>query len=218
MKETDGGAQLLSIPSEGLSLEAVLHVPLGLQPPGLLVVCHPHPLYGGSMDNNVVAALCESALQEGMAALRFNFRGVGASGGSHDNGEGEQLDVLAALVFAADLPGGRSIGLAGYSFGAATAAAGCRRASALPQALVLVSPPLRTPDPARYQAGPSRRLFLTGDSDAVCPRQTLEALAEEITPPAICSVVEGADHSWFGYETELRDIVAGFLRWNLAQT
>ena len=96
----------LLAPSGDVTLEAVLHIPGGMAPRALVVVCHPHPLYGGSMDNNVVAAICEAALQEGMAALRFNFRGVGKSSGRHDNGAGEQLDILAMLAFAAELPGG----------------------------------------------------------------------------------------------------------------
>jgi alpha/beta superfamily hydrolase len=211
-----GAERRLFAPSGDLTLEAVLHVPESIDPRALVVLCHPHPLYGGSMDNNVVAAICEAALQEGMAALRFNFRGVGKSTGRHDNGVGEQLDVLAMLAFAADLPGGGRLGLAGYSFGAATAATACGRAPATLQALVLVSPPLRTPDPGRFRAGPSKRLFLAGDNDSVCPAEALVALAETITPPADCRIVDGAEHSWLGNESELRDIVAGFLRWNLS--
>src|SRR5579875_1176116 len=114
--------QRLTIAANGADLEAIFSTVAGPAPRGVLVVCHPHPLYGGSMDNNVVDALCDAALQEGLAALRFNFRGVGRSTGSYDNGEGEQEDVLAAVQAAGDRLSGAAIGLAGYSFGASVAA------------------------------------------------------------------------------------------------
>ncbi|HTE83780.1 MAG TPA: hypothetical protein VK821_03535, partial [Dehalococcoidia bacterium] len=140
-------ARRITIASVDATLEGILQTPSGVTPGGILVVCHPHPLYGGSMHNNVVDALCDAALQEGMSALRFNFRGVGASSGSHTGGDGEQDDVLAALTAAADLPGGaanesHSAGLAGYSFGASMAARVRSRASPAPRVLLLVSPPM----------------------------------------------------------------------------
>src|SRR5437667_332565 len=83
-----------------------------------LVVCHPHPLYGGDMHNPVVVRVAEVAQGLGVATLRFNFRGVGASGGVHGEGKAEQDDVVAALeMLAGRLPADRPIGLAGYSFG-----------------------------------------------------------------------------------------------------
>ena len=100
----------------GTRLEALLALPES--PRAGLVVCHPHPLYGGDMHNPVVVRASEVAQGLGLATLRFNFRGVGASTGVHDEGKGEQDDVLAALdMLAARLPAGRQVGLAGYSFG-----------------------------------------------------------------------------------------------------
>ena len=100
----------------GTRLEALLALPES--PSAGLVVCHPHPLYGGDMHNPVVVRASEVAQGLGLATLRFNFRGVGASTGVHDEGKGEQDDVLAALdMLAARLPAGRQLGLAGYSFG-----------------------------------------------------------------------------------------------------
>ena len=101
---------------DGTRLEALLALPES--PKAGLVLCHPHPLYGGDMHNPVVVRAGEVAQGLGLATLRFNFRGVGASTGVHDEGKGEQDDVLAALdVVAARLPAGRQVGLAGYSFG-----------------------------------------------------------------------------------------------------
>ena len=203
----------LAIPSGAIQLEALLARPAGPPAKALLAVCHPHPLYGGSMDNNVVLALSDAALQEGMSVLRFNFRGVGASGGSHGGGEPETGDVLAVLEAAGKLADGGRVSLAGYSFGAARAAAACQRAAFVPDALVLVSLPLRSPaTPAIPATGP-HSLLITGDRDPVCPPDGLERLVAGMTPAPDMTVVEGADHSWWGYEAELRDRVGGFLRW-----
>src|SRR5216117_3551162 len=107
--------------SQQLTLEARLAVPAS--PGGGIVICHPHPLYGGDMDNPVVVRVAEVCRELGLATLRFNFRGVGASTGQHGQGRDERHDVTAALAhFASVLPSGAPLGLAGYSFGAAVAA------------------------------------------------------------------------------------------------
>lgn len=215
----------LRILAGDVQLEAMLHLPGLDQPAALLVVCHPNPLYGGSMDNNVVAALCEAALQEGMAALRFNFRGVGASGGVHGGGEPEAADLLAVMDFAATQPGGETLSLAGYSFGARVAALASNRAVSQPRCLVLVSPPLSALvgglERSSLEAGLSgdgKQLWITGDRDSVCPAAELEAQARRRGSETTCTVIDGPDHSWLGYEAELRDIVGGFLRWHAASS
>jgi len=200
--------------SGDLTLEGMIAYPDGAGPHRAAVVCHPHPLYGGSMDNNVVEALRDAALQEGIGALRFNFRGVGASGGSHGGGEPETDDVLAVLEAARGLHIGSGVSLAGYSFGAARAAAAAARTQELPASLVLVSPPLRSSNGLRLPAGRIHQLLIAGDRDQACPVEALDALATSITPSPDCIIIEGADHSWWGYEDELRDTVGGFLRWH----
>lgn len=205
----------LTLANGPLTLEAALHCPLGMEPLGLVVVCHPHPQYGGAMDNSVVLTLCEAALQEGMAALRFNFRGVGASGGSYEGGAGERTDVQAALAQAALLPGGGRLALAGYSFGAAMAVGGGCSGRLAPLALALVSPPLQMLGAAALRVCRLPLLLIAGDQDPICPAGALQELAAQVDPPASAEVIEGADHSWYGYEAELRDSTAGFLRWQL---
>src|SRR5881397_2207959 len=107
--------------SQQLTLEARLAVPAS--PGGGVVICHPHPLYGGDMDNPVVVRVAEVCSELGLATLRFNFRGVGASTGHHGHGRDERHDVAAALAHLASvLPTGAPLGLVGYSFGAAMAA------------------------------------------------------------------------------------------------
>lgn len=108
--------------SDSLTLEGVLATPDGAGPFPAVIVCHPHPLYGGSMDNNVVDGLCAGLARQSLASLKFNFRGVGGSQGSFAHGAGEQRDVSAALAYITtvhEIDTGR-IGLAGYSAGAAS--------------------------------------------------------------------------------------------------
>jgi alpha/beta superfamily hydrolase len=119
--------------ASGVVLEGIFERPKGEAPFPAVAVCHPHPLYGGDMHNNVVSVICQALAQESIATLRFNFRGVGRSEGSHEEGIGEQDDVSAALDFLESREGidrGR-IGLAGYSFGTKVA---------MPVALPRVSP------------------------------------------------------------------------------
>jgi alpha/beta superfamily hydrolase len=204
----------LSIPSGGIQLEAALALPDTWRARALLIVCHPHPLHGGSMDNNVVFALSDAALQEGVGALRFNFRGTGQSGGSYGGGEPETGDVLAALETARGLFPGTPVSLAGYSFGAARAAAASQQSIDPPASLMLVSPPLRSNSDLQLPASGRPVLLISGDQDSVCPEEALNALAATISPAPDRLVIEGADHSWWGYEDQLRDAVAGFLRWH----
>src|SRR3972149_8028021 len=100
--------QEITIPCGDIHLEGVAPLPSGSQRHGSVVVCHPHPLYGGDMDNHVVEGLCVTLAESGVAALRFNFRGVGGSGGRYEEGGGQEEDVLAALAAAKGLAGGGS--------------------------------------------------------------------------------------------------------------
>ena len=105
--------------SGGIALEAEMHSPS--QPRLVVVIAHPHPQFGGDMHNNVVSALFRAAPGLGVAALRFNFRGVGASTGGHEAGAGERDDLRAALDHCADESASLPLAIAGYSFGAEVA-------------------------------------------------------------------------------------------------
>ncbi len=106
--------------SGSLSLEGMLAIPEGPGPFPAVVVCHPHPLYGGNMDNNIVDGLCKALGQLPLISLRFNFRGVGRSEGQFGQGVGEKQDIGAAISFASTIErvDRAAIGLAGYSAGA----------------------------------------------------------------------------------------------------
>ena len=179
-------------------------------PKGGFVVCHPHPLYGGDMDNPVVIRSAEVARAAGYATLRFNFRGAGDSEGVHDKGRGEQEDVRAAMAaLASHLPAGSRVGVMGYSFGAAMAARATR--PGLPEApLGLIAPPLGMFDFDFLQTNPGRLLLVAGTADSYCPVEALHRLA------AITSaeerIIEGADHFFFGKLFPLGEAVR---RWAL---
>lgn len=175
----------------GLRLEAMTAAPPGACTG--VVICHPHPLYGGDMANPVVRCLTEAAAQQGLATLRFNFRGVGASTGVHDAGRGERDDVAAAMGFLRSTLGpGARIALAGYSFGAAIAAA-CARPDLA--GLALVAPPFRSQEPPGALVGglAAPVLLLAGAEDEYCPRAALERLAQAL-PKAEVRVLAGVDH------------------------
>ena len=192
---------------DGLALEARL-APLA-NPKGGFVVCHPHPLYGGDMDNPVVIRAAEVAQAAGYATLRFNFRGAGASEGVHDKGRGEQEDVRAAMAaLATHLPAGSRVGVMGYSFGAAMAARATR--PSVPEApLGLIAPPLGMYDFDFLQTSPGRLLLVAGTADSYCPVEALHRLATITSTEE--RIVEGADHFFFGKLYPLGEAIRAWL-------
>ncbi len=149
------------------------------------------------MDNHVVVTLCLALAEGGLAALRFNFRGVGRSGGHHSEGSAEQEDVLAALAAAQSLPGvdGRCQGLAGYSFGAVVAALVAPKAQAL-RALALISPPVRMIGEDTLLGLAVPKLILAGEMDVVAPPAELQRWAGRLGPSCELVLLPGVDHFW----------------------
>ena len=200
------------IAAPGGRLEARVAMPTGAA--AGVVICHPHPLYGGDMDNHIVAVAAAACQGAGLATLRFNFRGVGGSSGSHDEGRGEQGDAGAALDHLATLlPVGAPLALAGYSFGAVVAAALAADGRSL-AGLALVAPPLAFPgrDPLRPPTalrGPL--LVVAGSADAYCPPDALERLAKTM-PGATVRVIEGADHFFAGTLDPLGEALSAWAR------
>lgn len=193
-----------------LSLEGALHVPATAPAPGV-VVCHPHPQYGGDMDNNVVLAACRTLTGRGIAALRFNFRGVGRSDGTFDHGQGERDDLRAALAQLSDLPevDAMRVGLIGYSFGATVAA---EVAGGHLRGFALISPPIAFGDLRVDWGCPA--LVLGGDQDPIAPTDRLRVVAERANVEL--RIISGADHSWWGFEDELGEALGEFFEPRLA--
>ena len=174
-----------------------------------VVITHPHPLYGGSMHNNVVESLVRVYQQAGYSTLRFNFRGVGGSQGEYDNGQGEQEDVKAALHYLAE-QGKNVVDLAGYSFGAWVNGL-TRLDGGIVRQMVMVSPPVAFLDFGSAQPLPQLRLVIAGSRDEIAPPELIQTTLPTWNPGARLEIIEGADHFYGTYTAELESILTNYL-------
>jgi alpha/beta superfamily hydrolase len=194
--------EVVSIAAGALTLEGRLWP--GRAGPGVIIT-HPHPLFGGSLDNNVVWTAALAFQARGWATLRFNFRGVGASTGTYARGEGEVADVAGAWEFLqARIPG--PCHLVGYSFGAYVAARALLGGLAAPGAW-LIAPPVAFMDLTFLPAVPRLELIVVGDRDELCPLTVLRDLLKESPAPVEIAVIAGADHFFRGREGELFQVL-----------
>ena len=187
------------MPGPAGDLEVVIN-DSGARRAGLALIAHPHPLYGGTLDNKVVQTLAKSFFGQGYVAVRMNFRGVGASAGSFDEGQGEAQDWVAVAGAMRERFGELRLALAGFSFGAFVQA---RVAEQLrPQRLVLVAPAVgRFPVPAV----PEHTLVVHGEEDDVVALSEVLAWARPQSLPVV--VLPGAGHFFHGRLTELARIL-----------
>ena len=166
-----------------------------------VVVTHPHPLYGGDMNNLVVESIVHVYQMKEYSTLKFNFRGVGRSQGTHDNGFGEQKDVLSALSFLADM-GMDRINLAGYSFGAWVNAHALQK-DTLTKQMIMVSPPVGFMDFKSIVTMNTLKFVVTGNRDDIAPADVIEKMISTWNPNARFEVIDGADHFYGGYLGQL---------------
>ena len=205
----------VTFPGPAGVLQGYLNLPEGEGPFPGVVVCHPHPRMGGDMKNNVVMAICHGLAQVGIASLPFNFRGVGDSQGTHDDGKGEVDDALEALKFLASQEGIEqdNMGLAGYSFGAGVAMKAALQ-NDLARALSVVARARVDPEDDFGRRPSLPMLFVVGDQDRLMPPDQFDELSARLTTPPEMHVVPGADHFFFGQEHEAGGPVAAFFqRW-----
>ena len=174
------------------------------------VLCHPHPLYGGEMHNNVVSALAHAFQKENIATLRFNFRGVGRSEGSHDEGEAEREDVKAAVTALLDRQPVSTVVVAGYSFGSMVGLQAGAQDDRVHR-LIGVAFPLGLRDPAFLVNVTKPLLLISGDRDSYSPIPDLTALVTKISAPKQLEVVSGADHFFMAREGEVAQAAVSFL-------
>lgn len=169
---------------------------------GLALVAHPHPQHGGTMDNKVAQTLAKTFALLGYHAVRFNFRGVGRSEGSFDEGHGETEDALAALAYAQQRYGPGPAVLAGFSFGAYVQTRVAQACS--PERVVLVGPAV-----SRFEAAPvpSNTLVIHGEEDDVVPLAAVFDWARPQQLPVI--VFPGCGHFFHGRLTQLQQVIAG---------
>ena len=194
------------------TLEGVLALPQELpQPYPAIVMCHPHPMLSGNMDNPVVTSVCRAASEAGFASLRFNFRGVDGSEGGFANGDKSHEDIKSALNLMRRWQGvdGKRIALAGYSFGAAAILRGLRHFKAA-RALMFIAPPLSSLTESRIAKDKRPKLFVVGQNDRLVSSVELQRALDIVHEPVRFREIAGADHSLSGLEWEVADEVAGF--------
>jgi hypothetical protein len=191
------------IPGPAGRIECMLKRPApGAEAGAAAAICHPHPLFGGTMHNKVVHAAAEALVAAGLPTLRFNFRGAGGSGGIHDGGRGEQDDLKAVLDHVAGRFPGRPLVLAGYSFGAyVSLRSGCGDGRAA--ALIGIGLPI-TMMTFDFLAGCDRPLTLIqGDQDLFGPLPLVMAVAATLPQGARVVAIPGAAHNFAGRLDEL---------------
>jgi uncharacterized protein len=198
----------ITFPCGDLTLEGLLTLPDG-GAPGAAVVCHPHPMYGGSMDNNVVEAVLDALWRHQFATLRFNFRGVGDSEGDYDGGEGELDDARAAVAFVAAKSGLKSVTLAGYSFGASVSLRAGLTDPAVNRLVLVALPVVLMTGPSDSSSKPV--LLVSGDRDSYSPVEPLRTLAHNLGNRARLEILAGADHFFGGYEARLSALIGAAL-------
>lgn len=198
--------QTVMFAAGSLRLEGLLHRASG---PDAVVITHPHPRYGGEMDNPVVSILAGVYQRLGYTTLRFNFRGVGSSEGRYDDGQGEQDDVRGAAAYLTGL--GRSpTDLAGYSFGAWINLRLDPPIAAIRRQL-LVAPPLAYLEFGAIAAPPEELVVIAGDRDEFAPLALLREQAPHWSPAVRLHVLSGVDHFYWGALDRLSTLVEAVL-------
>jgi uncharacterized protein len=215
MKSAAPSIEKIVIDGPAGPIEALLEKPPEARSGLIAVCCHPHPLYGGAMHNKVVHTLARAAQDQRVAALRFNFRGVGASAGTHDNGVGESDDAAAVADWARAELGATRLWSLGFSFGGFVAyrLATLRDAAAL----VTVAPPVRRFDFATLSVPRCPWLVAQGDKDDLVDHEAVLAWTRSADPPPLVRILPGAEHFFHGRLTLLRSLVGEWLAARLAE-
>ncbi len=205
--------QQIFFPADNLKLEGILSCRENTQKTAGVIICHPHPRYGGDMHNNVVSSLVKGISQAGLAALRFNFRGVGLSEGAYSDGTEETLDVKAAINFmeTREVVDKENIFLAGYSFGAAVGLKVAVEDKRV-KGWLGISPPLEMYNFAFLKNCPKPKLIIAGDHDFVCSLGELEKLFSSLKQPKELKIIENSDHFLGGKEDLIVRYFLDFLK------
>src|SRR5947207_13797880 len=175
-----------------------------------VIVCHPHPLFGGTMHNKVVFRIARAFQEAGFAVLRFNFRGTGRSHGEHDEGRGEQDDLRAAISFIEQKYEGAELWLAGFSFGAAVMLrVACGEARV--RALIAAGAPVSKYDFSQLIHCDRPKLFVQGALDEFGTPAELTRFVARLDEPKALKIIQGADHFFAGHLDELAQTVSDFI-------
>jgi alpha/beta superfamily hydrolase len=177
----------------------------------VVLICHPHPQYGGNMYNNVVSGVFNELVDNNISCLRFNFRGVGKSSGIHSDGTGELNDVEACIDFLIDEGKHERIIICGYSYGAAI---GCSAINYSDKVIgyISISFPWDLLDSKYKKLSQSNKpkLFIQGNKDTVAIYEKFEEHLNYYMTPKISKIIEGADHFYWGYEEQIANEILRF--------
>jgi alpha/beta superfamily hydrolase len=196
------------IDGPGGVIEAIVEDP-GTAGAQYAVMCHPHPLYGGTMDNKVVTSVVRALHDCAIPTIRFNFRGVGSSAGAYDNGIGETADAAAVAAWGAARWPGRRVVVAGFSFGGYVALRLAGQITA--DRLIAVAPAVLRFEPG-LGAPPCPFTIIQGDADDVVEPQAVVAWASALIPAPRLILLPGVGHFFHGRLHELRDAVVDAIR------
>jgi alpha/beta superfamily hydrolase len=194
-------------------LEALLEEPEEAEPTEACLVCHPHPLHGGTMHNKVVYRIARGLRRSGSVVLRFNFRGVNLSEGTHDKGRGEVDDAWAALSFLRQRYPSLPYAIAGFSFGSRIALRlGCAIPAPRPERLIAVGFPTTIGHFDQFDKCELPKFFVQSANDVHGPKEALEQAFEGFAPPKNLQFIEAQDHFFAGALERLEDTIAGLPR------
>ena len=213
-------SESLVVPGPAGALEAIVDTPPAARGDRVAVLCHPHPLYGGTMTNKVVHMLAKGCNEQAAIAVRFNFRGVGASEGTYDEGDGETHDTLAALEWAAQRWPGARLWVGGFSFGGAVAIrAAIARAAASSdvQCLITVAPAIRRVSVSLADLPSVPWLLVQGDQDELVDPEDIQRWVAELPSPPRLVMLPGVDHFFHGRLNDLRDALVQWLAATVTQ-
>jgi alpha/beta superfamily hydrolase len=206
------GGRVSEIPGPAGRLEALLEEPSAVR--AAVVFAHPHPQYGGTMHTKVVYQGTKGFSRIGCAVLRFNFRGVGTSAGTWDEGRGEMDDFRAALDFMRGRYPDVPLWTAGMSFGA-WIALGAGASDSRVSTLVGIAPPLANYDFEAVATSGKPKFFIQGESDELCPLKDMYAFYSRCSDPKELVVIDAADHLFDGKTLEVGEAIEDLLGdWN----
>jgi uncharacterized protein len=195
----------VTIPGPVGQLEAVVEEPALKKVQRFAVICHPHPQFGGTLDNKVVHTLARTLQELGLPTVRFNFRGVGRSAGTYAEGLGETDDALAVVDWGLARWPGAGLWLAGFSFGGFVA---LRASLVRPcERLITVAPPVQRFNFSELRVPRCPWLVVQGDADEVVDHHAVSAWTRTLTPPPRVRILSGVDHFFHGRLHELKDVV-----------
>jgi len=197
----------LNLPGPTGPLEAIISPPASEAAPIVSIICHPHPLQGGTMQNKVVTTLARAFYDLGLWSVRFNFRGVGASEGNYDEGRGETDDLLAIVAWVQQQFPSHTIWLAGFSFGAYIAMQGAAHPALAGHVtqLVTIAPAVNHFVLPPHLKIPCPWLLVMGEQDEIVPAEAVKDWVKQQSAPIKAFYFPTAGHFFHGHLVELRE-------------